>query len=273
MLAEEEKRLLYRHAHVPEHLIGYVEAVSDAEPFLHEDHLCLLHKDHLTFIGYPLRKEQETPHAYESALRRFRPASTGIIAPEIWFPKGFGEEGPEDAYYILDLPLGPLPQGLDYMVQRGRRELRISEGRFGREHRKLVKAFLSGHALNPGLVRVFKRLGKILERSRSARLLEARKGRDLAAFNILDLGSKDFAFYLFNFRSPELNVPGASDLLLYEMTLTAYAEGKRSINLGLGIHSGIRRFKEKWGAVPFLPYRSVLIQNRPEDRQLLWKRL
>jgi hypothetical protein len=31
-------------------------------------------------------------------------------------------------------------------------------------------------------------------------------------------------------------------------------QGKITINLGLGVNEGIRRFKEKWGGVPFLTY-------------------
>lgn len=30
--------------------------------------------------------------------------------------------------------------------------------------------------------------------------------------------------------------------------------GKGYINLGLGVNEGIRRFKEKWGGIPFLRY-------------------
>jgi hypothetical protein len=56
-------------------------------------------------------------------------------------------------------------------------------------------------------------------------------------------------------------VPGASDLLFNEMVRLAQSEGKQAINLGLGVHRGIRRFKEKWGGEPFLNHRSVLIQR------------
>jgi hypothetical protein len=37
------------------------------------------------------------------------------------------------------------------------------------------------------------------------------------------------------------------------MTVTR-EHGKDIINLGLGVNEGIRRFKEKWGGVPFLNY-------------------
>lgn len=45
-----------------------------------------------------------------------------------------------------------------------------------------------------------------------------------------------------------------SDLLFYEMINLAKEHGKGYINLGLGVNEGIRRFKEKWGGVPFLRY-------------------
>jgi len=49
-------------------------------------------------------------------------------------------------------------------------------------------------------------------------------------------------------------VPHASDLLFFEMLTLAKEYGKNYINLGLGVNEGIRRFKEKWGGVPFLRY-------------------
>ena len=120
---------------------------------------------------------------------------------------------------------------------------------------------------------LFKRFPEYLKRSDSARLVEARKEGKLAAFSVLDLGSEHYGFYLFNFRSRELNVPGASDLLLHEMIrLSVHAE-KTSLNLGLGLHPGVRRFKEKWGAVPFLSYASREIQTRSTDISRLLKKL
>lgn len=95
----------------------------------------------------------------------------------------------------------------------------------------------------------------------------------LVAFNIVDMGSADYAFYLFNFRSVTENVPGASDLLFYEMVSLAQSKGKGAINLGLGIHPGIRRFKEKWGGVYFLPYASALIRRQPPELKSLFDKL
>ena len=89
----------------------------------------------------------------------------------------------------------------------------------------------------------------------------------------MDLGAADYAFYLFNFRSGKLNVPGASDLLIHEMVRLAQLKGKKAVNLGLGINSGVRRFKEKWGGTPFLEYSSVFVDKREVDLGNLAKKL
>ena len=48
---------------------------------------------------------------------------------------------------------------------------------------------------------------------------------------------------------------------------------KKAVNLGLGINSGIRRFKEKWGGAPFLKYSSVFVDKREVDLGRLAKKL
>ncbi len=274
MLSSEEFRLVYQRAYIPEHLPTYVEAVSSAEPHLHDDYLCFTCGAHLIFIGYPLKMEANgTPRSYESACERFRPATVAVIAPQLWLPDQSHESQPEDSYYRLELPLGPLDPELSYMLRRAARELQVREGTFGKDHRRLVKDFISGHELTQGHKFIFKRIPHYLKRSRTARLLEARKGDDLVAFTIVDLGSASYAFYLFNLRSVEENVPGASDLLFYEMVSLAQSEGKVAINLGLGIHPGIRSFKEKWGGIPFLPYCSTLITREPDELGFLTDKL
>jgi len=264
MLSSEELRLVYERAYIPEHLPNYVEAVSSAEPHLHDDCLCFTRGTHLIFIGYPLNTETDNaPRSYESACKRFRPATAAVIAPQLWFPDQTYEIQPGDSYYRLELPLGSLDPELSYMVRRAARELQVREGTFGKDHRRLVKDFISGHELTREHKLIFERIPYYLKRSKAARLLEARKGDVLVAFTIMDLGSANYAFYLFNFRSVKENVPGASDLLFYEMVSLAQSEGKVAINLGLGIHPGICRFKEKWGGIPFLPYATALIRRKP----------
>lgn len=93
-------------------------------------------------------------------------------------------------------------------------------------------------------------------------ILDARDaaGR-LVAFDIATF-SGEYAFYLFNFRARDCYVPGASDLLLARLIEQAQREGKRALNLGLGINAGISHFKEKWGAAPFLAHVSC-VRERP----------
>jgi hypothetical protein len=57
------------------------------------------------------------------------------------------------------------------------------------------------------------------------------------------------------------------------MVNLAQMEGKKTINLGLGVNAGIRRFKEKWGGVPFLDYCSALVDKREVDLGKLAKKL
>ncbi len=94
-----------------------------------------------------------------------------------------------------------------------------------------------------------------MDRPGAPLILEARDaaGR-LVAFDIATCAAGEYAFYLFNFRARECYVPGASDLLLARLIELARAAGKRYLNLGLGINAGVRGFKEKWGAMPFLPH-------------------
>jgi hypothetical protein len=51
------------------------------------------------------------------------------------------------------------------------------------------------------------------------------------------------------------------------MIQEAKREGKRYINLGLGINPGITFFKKKWGGTAFLPY--AFFVYRPPGREEL----
>jgi hypothetical protein len=264
MLNTEERRLVYKHAYIPEHLPDYVEAISGAEVHLLDDCLCFSRDSHLIFIGYPLRnKTGDIERAYQVACERFRPSTIAIISPKIWLPPETYEAQPEDSYYRLELPLVSIDAEVAYMVRRAGRELCVKEGVFGKEHKRLVKGFISGRQLSREQKEIYKGIAAYLKRSSSALLLEARRGDDLVAFNIVDMGSADYAFYLFNIRWVKANVPGASDLLFHDMVGKAQAQGKQTLNLGLGIHPGVRRFKEKWGAKPFLTHASALISRKP----------
>jgi hypothetical protein len=196
-----------------------------------------------------------------------------VIASAIWLPAEQYEQQASDSYYGLDLPLTPPDAAVAYMLRRAQRDLQVTHGSFGKEHRKIIKAFLAGYSFNRRQIYLFKHIAQYLKASDSTVLLEARREKELVAFNIVDLGAADYAFYLFSFRSSKINVPGASDLLFHEMLKLAHAEGKKAVNLGLGVNAGIRRFKEKWGGTPFLKYSSVLIDKREIDIGRLARKL
>ncbi len=266
MLTPEERDFIFQHAYLPEHLPEYVQSISLAEPFLHESHLCFIRQRHLIFVGYPLGKSpQNTRRAYDSACRRFRPSLAAITAPKLWMAAEEVQQYIEDSYYRLDLPLGPVRADHAYMIRRAGREVHIKEGTFGPEHKMLITNFLASRELSPEYADIFSHIGEYLAGCGSSHLIEARRKAELAAFNIVDFGSQQYAFYLFNFRSQEFNVPGVSDLLFYRMVEMAKLSGKGFMNLGLGISPGVRHFKEKWGAIPFLPYTSALVRRKQFD--------
>lgn len=274
MLSNQERNLIYDRAYIPEHLPDYVEAISSAEAHLHEDCLCYTRPNHLIFIGYPLSNlGRNIAHTYESAYERFKPETVSIIAPELWFEdREYQHE--DDDYYRLELPLKSISVEVSYMIRRAERELTIEEGRFGREHKQLISNFIKKHNITTEYEGIFTRLHKYLKISGHARLLEARKSNNaLSAFTIVDLGSSDHAFYLFNFRSSEESVPGVSDILFHEMVQLSHREGKGVINLGLGINQGNRRFKEKWGGTIFVSYRSAIINRQPLVLDSLFNKL
>jgi hypothetical protein len=274
MVTDDERHIIYKNAYLPEHLPDYVEAVSGATPFLIDHFLCYHRRRHLIFIGYPLGDQNaDMQRAYAAACREFRPSSVAMISAENWIPEEEHQKQAPDSYYQLKLPPGLPPADVAYMVRRAARELTLRIGNFSKQHMKLIKSFMSSHDLSKEQRYIFKRIPNYLKRSTSAHLVEVRKGNALVAFTVVDTGAADYAFYVFNFRSSRLNIPGASDLLFHEMVKLAQAEGKKTINLGLGINSGIRRFKEKWGGAPFLPYVSALVHRGPVDLGRLAQKL
>jgi hypothetical protein len=274
MLNDQEIKWIHRQAYLPEHLPDYVRAVSGAEPFLHRNYLYFLNKKHLIFNGYPLESDADPPaRIYDFICERCQPTTVAVIASAIWLPAEQYEQLTTDSYYRLELPLTPLDATVAYMLRRAQSELKVTRGSFGKEHKKIIKAFLAGHNFTRQQKYLFKHIPQYLKASNSAVLFEARRDKELVAFNIVDLGAADFGFYLFSFRSGKINVPGASDLLFHEMVNLVQTEGKKAVNLGLGVNAGIRRFKEKWGGVPFLPYVSAMIRRGPVDLGGLAKKL
>ena len=279
MITTAQKDYIEEHAYVPEHIPNYVTAVSRAEPFLFEDFLAYAKKGQLIFIGYPLSETFEGKRmrsALEDAIKRFKPESVSLTAPSI--PSSLNDcvHPPSDNYYRLDLSASLFSQKLRNMLKRAGRDLSVQKNKnFDEEHRKMVDDFLKTHPVDEGIRIIFERIGEYLSSSTTAWVLDARNNRgELVAFDIAEFKPRDYVLYMFNFSSDALYVPGASDLLLFEVIRQARTEGKKKINLGLGINPGVTFFKKKWGGVVFLPYASCLYHpSRKENLETLLQKL
>ena len=255
MITPNERALIAEHAYIPEHLPHYVSAISRTEPYLIGDFVAHLAGTSLVFVGYPLKgdfNEIQMLEALDEAKARFEPSLVSILAPALPSALEACEQPTIDEYYRLNLLPLRVPKKTRNMLARARRELSVSIGEFGREHKRLLKEFMRTHRLNSATRFILKHVPEYVK-SDSVLVFDARTQRgDLVAFDIADFGAQDYAFYMFNFRSRKHQVPGASDLLLAYIAAQAKTKEKRYINLGLGIDEGIAFFKKKWGAMPFL---------------------
>jgi hypothetical protein len=279
MMTTQEQGYVKEQGYVPEHVVRYVAAISEGEPFLFQNFVVYARKDHLIFVGYPLKEvfeEGTMGKALKEAIKRFKPREVVVTAPAIPSFVADPKTLTYDQYYRLDLSCLAISQKVRNMLNRARRDLAVSRHRtFGEDHRQLVNDFLKTHPVEGETRFIFDRIDRYMGSSETAWIFEAReKGDRLVAFDIADFEPNHFAIYMFNFNSEVLPIPGASDLLLFEVIQKAQGDGKRYINLGLGIHRGITFFKKKWGGIPFLPHAFALYQpGRKENLDALLQKL
>ena len=279
MITTGQEEYIQDHAYVPEHIPQYVTAISQTEPFLFGDFIAYARKGHLILIGYPLKEhfvEKQLQGALEDAVKRFKPETISLTAPSI--PPSLKDctHSPSDHYYRLDLSSLSISQKLRNMLKRAGRELAVEKKRnFDEDHRRIVEEFMKAHPVDEETRFIFQRINAYLSASKTAWIFDARTSSGgLAAFDVAEFKPKNCALYMFNFSSGARYVPGASDFLLFEVIQQAKAEGKKYINLGLGINPGVTFFKEKWGGVAFLPYASCLYHpTRKEFLEALLQKL
>ena len=279
MITAAQQDYIEDHAYVPEHIPHYVIAISQTEPFLFGDYLAYGKNDRLIFVGYPLKEpfeENQMRNALEKATKRFKPESVSLIAPSI--PSSLNDciHPPSDHYYRLELSALSISQKLRNMLKRAGGELSVEKNKnFDEGHRKMVEEFLKTHPVDEATRFIFQRINKYLSSSKNAWIFDAKTSRrKLVAFDIAEFKPRDYAIYMFNFRSNALYVPGASDLLLSEVIQQAKTEGKKYVNLGLGINPGVTFFKKKWGGEIFLPYAFCLYHpSRKENLETLLQKL
>jgi len=243
---------------VPEQVIPYVCSVTDSKARMIEDCVAFESPGELVLVAYPL-------HDPGDEIAMARAAGRALQTPGIEKFTVIGPARPhtapqsslevQDWYYTVPLPPPPPGQKLRNLLRRASRELRIERGAvWNEDHADLVRFYLDSRHLDPGTRWIFNRLPRYLDASPGSLLLSARRGDGrLAGFAVGEYSSLRTAFFMFCFRNPDGSPPGTADLLLHGLLEEGSKRGQVQMNLGLGVNPGIRFFKGKWGAVPFLP--------------------
>ncbi len=270
MLTPEQETYILTHAYVPEHLVALMTNLSGGEPFLIDDYFCCCKDDWVIFIGYPLQHEfdfAEFEAILEKVKKKFRAGRISLIAPELSQPLDARcREKDSDTYYTLDTRFPVMRSAVKRNLKKARRLLTVEHAvHMGDAHHQLMQEFI-GRVSPPLRVKeLFFKMPQYVASARQAFVLNAWDlKKKLAAFYVVDLAARDFANYIIGCYSKNNYVIGASDLLLSELIQMSSEHGKNYIHLGLGVNSGIRRFKEKWGARPTRSYKMCeLVFKKP----------
>jgi hypothetical protein len=260
MLTPEQETYILTNAYVPEHIVVLMTSLSGGEPFLIDDYFCCCKDDWVIFIGYPLQHEfsfDEFEAVLEKVKKKFRAGRISLIAPELSRRLDARcREKDSDTYYTLDTRLPALCSAVKRNLKKAGRLLTIERAvHMGDAHHELMQEFIERVSPPLRVKELFFKMPQYVASAQHAFVLNAwGLKKDLAAFYVVDLAAKDFANYIIGCYSKNNYVIGASDLLLSELTKMSLEHGKGYIHLGLGVSSGIRRFKEKWGARPTLRY-------------------
>ncbi len=260
MISPEEEEYILGQAYVPEHIVSLMALVSKGDPFLIEDHLGFVKDNWLILVGYPLDRRFSTERSEKTihqTLETFRPEILWFIGPEI--PVSLlnsCQERETDQYYRLDLEKVKVKASLQRAVDKASQELTVERGHsISKEHEALITELLKREKLPPRVRELYRAMPDYVSRSSTVCVLNAwDKKRKLCAFYVIELAAKHFSTYVLGTHSKKHYVPHASDLLFLEMINLSREHMKNTIDLGLGVNQGIRRFKEKWGGVPSLPY-------------------
>jgi hypothetical protein len=260
MITPAEEEYILRKAYVPEHIVNLMVSISKGEPFLREDYVGYLKDDWLIFVGYPLdgafsleRSERVVGKLMETS-RQKRFWFIGPQVPSLLLKSCSERES--DEYYKLDLDRSSVRGSLRSAAEKAGKVLTVERSRvFAADNEKLSSELLEREPLTPRVRELYRAMRRYVAESPSAWVLNARDEKgNLSAFYVVDLGAKQFVTYVVGAHSKKHYISHASDLLFLEMIRLTQESGKKTIHLGLGVNEGIRRFKKKWGGVPFLKY-------------------
>ena len=259
-LDPSHERYALSRAYVPEHIPALMATVSQAVPFLIDDNLGFAKDNWVIFIGYPLETVFAPATCDErlaQTLELHHPKYLWYIGPEI--PPslaGLCRSRQSDQYLRLDLIDWKIKAPLQREVKQAAKSLTVEHTReFTREHDSLVDELTSRQELPPMVAELYRSMPDYIAGCESALVLNARNSRgNLSAFFVVECAAERFDTYVLGCYSKKHYTPHASDLLFAEMIDHARERGKSEINLGLGVNAGIRRFKTKWGGLPYLNY-------------------
>lgn len=260
MMDRQQRQWILDRAYVPEHVPELMSGVSGGQTLLVRDYLGCRTDRWFALVGYPLENpfsEEGLASVIDEICLKYRPWTLSVIAPRL--PASVCArctERESDRYYVLELDDFRVPGALRRMVRKAGQQLTIARGSaFTREHTRLALEFVRRVKPGPRIETLLDRMPAYLNASQHALVLEAwTRENCLSAFYVVDLATPAFGVYVIGGHSKKHYVPGASDLLFFEMVQVCRQAGKARIHLGLGVNAGIRRFKQKWGAQPGLPY-------------------
>lgn len=260
MLTAEEQAYILDRAYIPEHCIHLMTFVSGAEPLLMDDFFICRKENWIILIGYPLADDfscDALQAVFSRIKKTWRPKCISLIAPEI--PSSLVaacRESQSDDYFTLKARNPVIRSPVKRNLKKARQNLRVEiSTHMGDSHQELMHEFVARTSLSERVKRLLFKMPEFVAGADTAFVLNAwDKINRLSAFYVVDLEAGAFSNYIIGCHSKRNYVVGASDLLLLELINLSLKYEKATVHLGLGVNAGVRRFKEKWGAVPTRRY-------------------
>ncbi len=260
MITPDERKFILANASVPEHSVELMTSISGGEPFLTGGYFFCRKAEEIILVGYPLQHEFDA-NEFEIVIaqikKKFRPTWISLIAPELSSRLiSVCEEKGSDHYYTRETQPLVIRSGLKRQIHTARKNLSIERATLMvKANDRLSLEFIERVKPPPRVNHLLSKMPAFVSRSKDSVVLNAwDKKHNLTAFYIVDLAPSDFSSYVIGCHSKKNYVPGASDLLFFEMLQMSQEFDKRYVHLGLGVNPGIERFKKKWGGVRMQRY-------------------
>jgi hypothetical protein len=267
MITGDQEKWILEKSYVPEHIVSLMTIISKGEVFLSGGYLYYVGDTWGILVGYPLDSEfsqEKFMTVFKDVRSLHSNRSWAIIAPKL--PEELLQscgERQTDTYFTLSYHDFDSKESMRRVAEKATSRLMVEVAReMSPEHEILIKEFVERERPEILIEEFYHAMPDYVLRSKTALVLNAQdfNGR-LTAFYVLDLAAHNFATYVMGCHSKENYVPHASDLLFFEMVNMARESGKASVQLGLGVNPGIRRFKEKWGGKPTLTYELCRVRS------------